>query len=299
MRVFVTGATGFIGQATVKELLQAGHQVLGLARSDESAAKLVALGAEAHKGDLNDLESLKSGAAASDGVIHLAFEHDFANFEKCCNTDKAAIEAIGGALEGTNRPFVMASGTLMISKMTPETEPYLAQFFQMAKIRGASETIALSLVPKGVHTVVLRLPPTNHGDGDKGFVPMLIETAKKSGESAYIADGSNVWPAVHYLDTATAFKLALEKAKPGSVFEVVADEGVPTKSIAELIGTKLNVPTVSKPREEAMAHFGFVAVPFMANNPVSGESIKQELGWKPVHPSLLDDIKDGTYFSSV
>jgi nucleoside-diphosphate-sugar epimerase len=297
MRVFITGAAGWIGQAVVKELVNNGHKVLGLVRSDKNEEILAGLGAEVLRGSLDDLEILKKGASQSDGVIHLAFGKDFSNFHALVDTDNAVIEAMGSALEGTNRPFIVTSGTLLLAEPKHDVESALAPFLNMLQARGTSETNALKFVPKGVRVIVMRLAPTNHGDGDQGFIPMLFDVAKKQGVSAYVNDGSSVWPAAHRFDTAVAYRLALENAKAGSVYEVAAETNIPTKDIAEAIGAKLNIPTASKPANEAMAHFGFIGLPFMTNNPVSGNLIKKELGWKPFQRSLLEDIKELTTLS--
>lgn len=297
MRVFVTGAAGFIGQKVVKELLQAGHQVLGLARSDKNAEFLVSLGASVHRGSLTDLESLKQGASSSDAVIHLAFIHDFSDYEGGCRTDRLAIEAMGSVLAGTNRPLIMTSGTLMLPQGRLVTEDDTPDFTSpMAALRGASETAALSLVAQGVRISIVRLPPTNHGDGDIGFISYLVAIAREKGVSAYIGDGSNRWPATHRLDTAKVFQLALDKGTAGSTFHAVAEEGVTIKHIAEVIGHKLNVPVVSKTKEEAQGHFGWLVFALMGDNPTSSVKTREQLGWKPVQPSLLEDLKKGSYF---
>ena len=299
MRVFVTGATGFIGQAVVQELLSAGHRVLGLARSDKGAESLAALGVEAHRGSLDDLDSLKRGASASDGVVHLAFIHDFSDFEGNCHADRLAIETMGAALAGSNRPLVITSGTLLLPQgrlVTEEDTPDLVA--AAAAARGPSEQSALSLVSQGVRTSVVRLPPTNHGDGDHGFIPQLISIAREKSVSAYIGDGLNRWPATHRLDAARVFQLALDKASAGSTFHAVAEEGVSIKDIAEIIGKQLNVPVVSKAKEEAQQHFGWLAFALMGDNPTSSAKTREQLGWSPVHASLISDLKEGTYFKN-
>ncbi|KAF1988763.1 NAD(P)-binding protein [Aulographum hederae CBS 113979] len=297
MKVFVTGATGFIGSAVVPVLLKAGHTVLGLSRSDTGADALRAQGAEVHRGSLDDLESLKQGALASDGVIHLAFGHDFSKFAELCAADRAAIQTMGDALAGTDKPLIVTSGTLMIAsaeKADEDTQPDFSH--PMAAARGQSETLTLELAKKGVRASVIRCSPTMHGDGDKGFIPMLIDIAREKGVSAYIGDGANVWPACHVKDGATAYVLAVEKGKAGSMFHAVADEAVSTKDMAVVIGEKLGVPVKSLTMEEAQAHFGFMSFPFSGNNPVSSAKTREQLGWKPVECSLLDDMKNGTYF---
>lgn len=296
MRVFVTGATGFIGKAVVKELLNAGHQVLGLSRSDKGAELLTGLGAEVHRGSLDDLDSLKQGASASDGVIHLAFIHDFSDYEGGCRADRAAIEAMGAALAGSNRPLIITSGTLLLPRGRLATEDDTAEAAGHASLRGASEKLALSLVPQGVRASVMRLPPTNHGDGDHGFVPALIGIARQKGVAAYIGDGLNRWSATHVLDTARAYVLALEKGSAGSTYHAVAEEGVAFKDIAGAIGKQLNVPVVSKPIEDMQEHFGWLALGVAADNPVSSAKTREQLGWAPVQLGLIADLEEGTYF---
>lgn len=293
MRVFVTGATGFIGQAVVKELLNAGHQVLGLARSDRGADSLIAAGAEVQRGSLEDLDSLKQGASASDGVIHLAFIHDFSDYVGNCAKDRIAIEAIGAALTGTNRPFIITGGTLLIPHGQLGTEDTPPDLDRPSAIRGVAEQVALSFVSKGVRVSIIRLPPTNHGEGDHGFIAELARIAKSTGVSAYLGDGLNRWAATHRLDTAKLYLLALEKAAAGSVFHAVAEEGIPIKEIAETIGKQLNLPTGSKTAE----HFGWLAIAVGADNPISSAKTREQLGWTPVHASLISDIEAGFYTS--
>ncbi|KAF2494730.1 nucleoside-diphosphate-sugar epimerase [Lophium mytilinum] len=298
MRVFVTGATGFIGTAVVPELLAAGHQVLGLTRSDKGAEALKALGAEAHRGALEDLESLKKGASNTDATIHLAFDHNFSDFEGINKKDRVAIQAIGEALSGTNRPFIITSGTLLLPLGKIATEDDNGDYTVPVAVRGLAEQLALSFVPKGVRAEVVRLPPTNYGKGDHGFIDMLIKTAREKGISVYIGDGANRWPATHRLDTAKAFALALDKGTAGAVYHAVANEAVSTKEIAEAIGKGLNVPVVSKSMEEATAHFGFVAMPFSRDNPTSSKKTREALGWEPTQPGLIADIGEGHYFKN-
>ena len=297
MRVFVTGASGFIGSAVVPELIGAGHQVVGLARSEASAASLAAAGAEVHRGSLDDLDSLRAGAAASDGVIHCAYIHDFSDMAGAAAADRGAIEAFGAALAGSGRPLVITSGTLLVSPGRLATEEDAPTAGPDSHPRVAAEGLALALAPRGVRPSVIRLPPSVHGDGDKGFVPALIAIARAKGVSAYIGDGLNHWPAVHRLDAARLYRLALEKGAAGSRFHGVGDEGVPTREIAEVIGRRLNVPVVSKSPEEAGEHFGFLGYFFGINGPASSKITREQLGWQPTQPGLVADLDHGAYFA--
>lgn len=274
MRIFVTGATGYIGSAVVRELIDAGHTVIGLSRSDKGAEKLKEVGAEVHQGTLDDLDSLRSGAAIADGVIHLAFKHDFSDFAGSLATDLKAIEAIGEVLEGSGKPFLTtahANGT-------------------------ASDNVTLEFAKRGVRASIVSLAPSVHGEGDKGFVPRIIKIAREKGFSAYIGDGSNRWPAVHRLDAARLFRLALEAAPAGSRLDGVGDEGIPFRDIANIIGRHLNLPIGSITREEAEAHFGFLGPIAALDIPRSSIQTQELLNWRPVHPTLISDLEKGHYF---
>jgi len=293
MRVFVTGATGFIGTAVVRELIDAGHRVLGLARSDAGAKSLIAAGAQVHRGSLEDLDSLRSGAAAADGVIHTAFIHDFSNYGPAAEADRRAIETLGAVLASTDRPFIVTSGTLLVQRQGPlatEEDAHNPSFPRK------SEEAALALAAQGVRASVLRLPPSVHGNGDHGFVPRLISIAQEKGVSAYIGDGLNRWPAVHRLDAARLYRLVLEKGTAGASYHGVADEGVPTREIAAAIGRGLNVPVVSKSSEEAAAHFGWMGMFLAMDGPASSAQTQERLGWRPVQPGIIADLNAEHYF---
>lgn len=295
MRVFVTGATGFVSAAIVPELIKGGHQVLGLVRSDATAASLIAAGADAHRGSLEDLDSLRRGAANSDGVIHTAFIHDFLNYEAAAETDRRAIEALGKALAGSGRPFVVTSGTLLLQRNGPvatEMDESVSNFPRK------SEPAGLAMASQGVRVSTVRLPPSVHGDGDHGFVPRLIAIARAKGVSAYVGEGLNRWPAVHRLDAAPLYRLALEKGAAGARYHGVADEGVPFREIAEVIGRRLNMPVISKSKEEAVEHFGWISHFVSIDCPASSEDTRQQLEWRPTHASLIPDIDRPTYFEA-
>lgn len=292
MRVFVTGATGFIGSATVRELLAAGHQVLGLARSNKAAEELATTGAEVHRGALDDLDSLKSGAAATDGVIHTAFIHDFSDYARAAAVDRQAIETIGEALAGSDRPFIVTSGLAGLAQGRLGTEediphPASPRF---------SETAAMPLASRGVRASVVRLAPSVHGEGDHGFVPELINVARRQGVSGYPGDGSNRWSAVHRLDAAHLFRLALENAPAGSRLHGAADEGVPVREIADVIGRRLNIPVVSVPADDINEHFGWIGRFFALDMAASSALTQQRFGWRPAQAGLLADLDHDYYF---
>lgn len=309
MRIFVTGASGWIGSAVVVELLEAGHHVVGLARSPQSAAALMSAGVEVRNGSLDDLNVLASTAADADGVIHLAFKHDVAfsgNFQAAADADRLAVETMAEALVGTDRPFVLASGLLGLTpvpgRVTTERDghpgdPSVQGLPDGPRTRWETAEYVLSLASRGVRSSIVRLPPTNHGLGDNGFLTTIVNTARTSGVSGYISDGTNRWPAVHRLDSAKLFRLAVEKAPAGSTLHPVADEGVVIRDIAKVISRHLNVPELSIAPEDAAAHFTWMAHFIGMDSPASGEFTKQLMGWEPVQPGLLADLDQGHYFS--
>jgi nucleoside-diphosphate-sugar epimerase len=308
MRIFVTGASGWIGSALVPELLGAGHQVVGLARSDASAAALTAAGAQVHRGTLDDLDSLHSAAAASDGVIHLAFKHELAfsgDFAAAADADRRAVETFGEALTGSDRPFLIASGLLGLAPGRVASEldghapdPATAAFGAGPNTRRETAELTLSFAASGVRSSIVRLPPTNHGDGDNGFMATLVGIAREKGVSGYIGDGANRWTAVHRLDSARLFRLGLEQAPAGSTLHAVAEEGVQIRDVAEVIGRHLDVPVVSVSPEDAGEHFSWLAGFLGLDSPASSELTRELLGWEPTHSGLIEDLDEGHYFQT-
>jgi nucleoside-diphosphate-sugar epimerase len=300
MRVFVTGASGHIGSAVVPELLRAGHEVVGLARSDASAEALTAAGAEVRRGDLDDLGGLREAAAAADGVIHLAFKHDLmrtGDFPAAVAADLAAIKALASALEGTGKPLVTSSGTLMLALAGITGRPGTEADFAPGGPRADAENFVIGLAGRGVRSSAVRLPPITHSYLDHhGFAHVLIGIARQTGVSAYVEDGANRWPSVHTLDAARVYRLALESAPAGSRLHAVADEGIPFRDIAAAIGRGAGVPVASIPASEAGEHFAFLGTFAGVDNPVSSEVTRKVLGWEPAHPGLLEDLEHGHYF---
>jgi nucleoside-diphosphate-sugar epimerase len=296
MRVFVTGATGFIGSAIVGELLGAGHQVLGLARSRAAAESLTAAGAQAHPGALDDPGSLRAGASGADGVIHTAFVHDFSDYPAAAATDRRAVETLGAALAGSGRPLLVTSPTGVLAPGRTGTEKDTPDPDSVAALRIAAEDAALDASGQGVRACVVRLPAV-HGPGDHAFVPALIAVARDKGVSAFPGDGDVRWPAVHRLDAARLYRLALEEAPAGSVLHGTAEEGVPLRDVAAVIGRRLDLPVAAVPVDGAAEHFGWLA-PFVCyDNPVSSAATREQLGWRPERPGLLEDLGQDHYWT--
>jgi nucleoside-diphosphate-sugar epimerase len=305
MRVFVTGASGHIGSLVVPELLGAGHEVTGLARSDKSAAALAAAGAKVHRGALDDTDSLRAGAAAADGVIHLAYNHEpmqAGNFLDAATLDLRAVQTMGAALDGSGKPLVITSGTLLLAFAAPGrtgTEADAVDPGEHPQPRVASENTAVALAQSGVRSSVIRLSPTVHGPADAhGFIPRLIAIAREKGVSAYVGDGSNRWPAVHELDAARLYRLALETAPAGTRWHGSGDEGVPFRDIAGAIARHLDLPAVSIPADQADAHFGFLGRLVTLDNPTSSAVTQRLLRWRPAHPGLIADLEESHYFAT-
>lgn len=291
MRIFVTGATGFIGSAVVRELNNAGHQVAGLARSDKAAASLNAAGAQAHRGKLDDFNSLRSGAAEADGVIHLAFDNSFTDFAGAITDDLCAIEAIGDALAGSGKPFVVTSVTTMVPSLgRPATEEDQAQDGSPGSQRIAAEKMAIALAERGVRSSAVRLAPCVHDAGSQSFATGLAHLARERGVSAYVGNGTNRWPAVHRLDAAKLFRLAVESAPAGSRLHGAGEEGIPFRAIAEAIGLRFHLPVSSISPEAAQAHFGWLTPFVLMDNPTSNALTRKMLGWEPAGPALVADI---------
>ncbi len=298
MRVFVTGASGWIGSAAVDELLAAGHEVVGLARSDASAAALEAKGAQVRRGDLDDLESIRSGAAGSDAVLHLANKHDFANPAVSNKAERDAVQTIGDTLAGSKRPFLLASGVAGPRQSEFLTEDDASPFHGADSPRGGSENLALEFAEQGVHPISVRFAPTVHGAGDHGFIAVLVGIAREKGVAGYAGDGSNRWPAVHVSDAARVIRLGLEKAPAGSRLHAVAEPGVPAKAIAEAIGRGLDLPVASIAPDDVAAHFGWIGGFFAMDLAASSDQTQELLDWTPTGPTLIEDLDEGSYFRS-
>jgi len=292
MRVFITGAAGFIGTATTRELIANGHQVLGLARSDANAEALRKMGAQVHRGSLEDLDSLRKGAKETDGTIHLAFIHDFSKFAENGQIDRRAIEAMGNVLEGTNKPFIVTSGTLLVApgRLATEEDP------AMPGLPRVSETAGLAFATRGVRAMAVRLPQVHGGEGRCGLVNLLVAVAREKGVSGYIGDGANRWSGAHRLDVARLYRLALEKGAAGRSFHAVADEGVRLRDIAEVLGRQLKLPVASIAADKASEHFGLAAMFAGIDGPASSALTRQWLGWKPMQIGLIADIGQPNYF---
>lgn len=295
MRVFVTGASGWIGSATIPQLVAAGHEVIGLARSDAAAEAVTAAGGTPHRGSLDDLDSIRAGAEGSDGVIHLGFKHDFSDMETAGRTERAVVQTIGDALEGSDRPFLFASGIALVNPGHVATETDTVEASGPDAPRGGGERVALDYAERGVRTVALRFAPTVHGEGDYGFTAAVVKVAREKGESGYIGDGANRWSAVNIADVATLIPLALENSPAGSAVHGIGEEGVSTRSMAEAIGRQLGVPVVSVAPEDADSHFGWIGAFYGMDVPASSEITQRALGWTPTHPGLIHDLDAGYY----
>lgn len=294
MRIFLTGASGFVGSAVLPQLTKAGHTVVALARSEASAAAAEALGAEVLRGDLEHVDSLRAGAAKADAVIHCAFRHDFQNFHAATELDRTAIEMLGQALAGSGRPLIVTSGTLLAQRSGPlalESDPPIPQFPRR------SEQAALAFADHGVPVTIVRLPPSVHGPGDHAFVPYLIGLAREKGVAGYIGDGAQRWPAVHRDDAATLYRLAVEQPAPSRILHAVADEGIAVRDIAAVIGRHVGCPVASIAPEDAEGHFGWMTTFIGIDGPASSARTRAELGWKPNQPGLLADI-EANYFAA-
>ncbi|MFD1715277.1 SDR family oxidoreductase [Amnibacterium flavum] len=295
MQVFVTGASGWIGSAVVAELIGRGHSVTGLARSDRAASIIDTLGASVRRGSLDDLDGLRAGAEESDGVVHLGFNHDFSDYAGAGRTERAVVDAFGEVLRGSDRPLLIAAGLAGFAVRRPAIETDRPEASGPDSPRGGSEGLALSFADRGVRSISSRFAPTVHGEGDHGFVAELVGIARSRGVSGYVGDGSGRWPAVHRLDAARAVRLGFENAPAGSVLHVTAEEGVPTREIAEAIGRQLGIPAVSVPPEQADEHFGWLGRFFGSDLPASNAATRELLGWTPTHPTLLEDLEAGYY----
>jgi nucleoside-diphosphate-sugar epimerase len=297
MRVFVTGANGFIGSAVVRELIDAGHEAIGLARSEAAAKAITSAGAQVHRGNLEDLGSLRAGAAASDGVIHTGFNHDFTRFKENCEIDRRAIEALGSPLSGSNRPLIVASGVGLLPPGRLATEQSVPSPAS-PNPRIASEEASRAIADRGVRVSVVRLAPSVHGDGDHGFVPLLIGIARQKQKSMFVGEGINRWPAVHRLDAARVFRLAVEKAAEAAYYHAVAEEGIQFRELAQVIGRRLNVPVASVSEADKANHFGWFTHFAELDIPASSEQTRRALDWHPTQPGLLADIDRPIYFAA-
>jgi nucleoside-diphosphate-sugar epimerase len=293
MRVFLTGATGFVGTSVAGELIGAGHQVLGVARTDEGAAALASRGVEPHRGDLTDAGSFIAGALACDATVHCAFIHDFSRFAENIEIEQQTVAAMLDALEGSGKPFIATSGMALLAPGRVGAEDDKAP----PQGRGATENMVREAADRGIRSAVIRLPPITHEAGDGGFLPPLVGIAQEKGVSAYVGDGANRWPAGHRADAARLYRLALEKGEPGAAYHAVGDEGVPTREIATAIGRRLGLPVVSLAADQAGAHFGFLGIFASLDVPGSSQLTQARLGWRPTHEGLIDDIDNAAHLS--